>query len=64
MTEDSAHVVFPETPEEEEEGEQGMPREVDISWMAEHAKQVLRLLPSPSASWWPTTAHALDLSAA
>ncbi len=22
-----------------------MPREVDISWMAEHAKQVLRLLP-------------------
>jgi hypothetical protein len=29
----------PETPEEEE-GEQGMPREVDISWMAEHAKQL------------------------
>ena len=36
MTEDSVNVVFPE---EEEEGEQG------ISWMAEHAKQVLRLLP-------------------
>ena len=34
-----------ETPEEEEEGEQGMPHDVDISWMAEHAKQVLRLLP-------------------
>jgi hypothetical protein len=34
----------PETPEEEE-GEQGMLREVDISWMAEHAKQVLRQLP-------------------
>ena len=45
MAEDSANVVFPETPEEEEEGEQGMLREVDISWMAEHAKQVLRLLP-------------------
>ena len=43
MVEDSAHVVNPETPEEE--GEQGMPCEVDVSWMAEHTKQVLRLLP-------------------
>jgi hypothetical protein len=46
MVEDAAHVVFlAETPEEEEEGEQGAPRELDVSWMAEHAKQVLRLLP-------------------
>jgi hypothetical protein len=45
MTEDSAHVVFPETPEEEE-GEQGMQCKVDISCMAEHTKQVLWMLPN------------------
>ena len=44
MVEDSAHVVFHKTPEEEEV-EQGTPCEVDVSWMAEHTKQVLRLLP-------------------
>ena len=35
--------MFHKTPEEE--GEQETPREVDVSWMAEHTKQVLRLLP-------------------
>ena len=34
MVEDSARVAFPETPEEE--GEKGMSREVDVSWMAGH----------------------------
>jgi hypothetical protein len=43
MVKDSKHLVFHKTPEEE--GEQETPREVDVSWMAEHTKQ--GAVPSP-----------------
>ena len=45
LVEDSMHAMFlAETPEEEE-GEHRTPHQLDISWMAEHTRQVLRLLP-------------------
>ena len=60
LVDDSYHIVFvAETPSEEEEEEKQQEqeggggkeapapqqRELDVSWLAEHAKQVLRLLP-------------------
>ena len=59
LVDDSYHVIFvAETPSEEEEreqqeeGEKERPqqRELDVSWLAEHAKQVLRLLPGEQAA--------------
>jgi hypothetical protein len=50
LVEDSTHAMFlAETPEEEE-GEHRTPHQLDISWMAEHTRQVLRLLPTTSSS--------------
>lgn len=60
VMEDHHHVLFvAETPSEDEEQqeveeEEGKaapappPREVDVSWMTEHQRQVLRLLPGVS----------------
>ena len=75
MVEDCVHVLFHKTPKEEE-GVQVTPHKVDASRVAKHTKLELRLLPdglmsspssvssssSPTTSWWPTTAHALELS--
>ena len=70
LVEDSTHAMFLAKTPKEEEGEHRTPHQLDISWMAEHTRQVLRLLPddliilgssssSLTASWWPRTAHTV-----